>query len=236
MNAKWQEEFSKQLMTPSQLASVFFNLTVSYYCHARIIERQTMERTLVIYIRHIAETAIFIIYYDTILKCGVAETREKNEEIHLWMLEQERKKNKARLLRENGLAADEPHETSQSHYLTDGEIDIMSGIEQLENEKLSLENETKSLENEQKQLMQRLKTLYQTAIEELKTKNDTIRETNNELQVRLDTLEESLDSLPDQKGNEVKVSLLEGSDKINEGYAENSPFKEQEKKHKFFKT
>ena len=152
------------------------------------------------------------------------------------MLEQERKKNKARLLRENGLAADEPHETSQSHYLTDGEIDIMSEIEQLENEKLSLENETKNLKNEQKQLMQRLKTLYQTAIEELKNRNDTIRETNNELQARLGTLEESLDSLSNQKGNEVNVSLLEASDKTIEKYAENSPFKEQEKKYKFFKT
>ena len=183
-----------------------------------------------------AKTAIFIIYYDTICKCGVAETREKNEEIHLWMLEQERKKNKARLFNENGLATDETHETPQSHYLIDGEIDIMSEIEHLENEKLSLENETKNLKNEQKQLMQRLKTLYQTAIEELKTKNDTIRETNNDLQARLDTLEESIDSLPDQKGNEVKVSLLEGSDRTNQGYAENSPFKEQEKKYKFFKT
>jgi hypothetical protein len=183
-----------------------------------------------------SETVIFIIYYDTLYECGVAETREKNEEIHLWMLEQERKKNKARLLRENGLAADETHETSQGHYFTDGEIDIMSEIEQLENEKLSLENETKNLKNEQKQLMQRLKTLYQTTIEELKTKNDTIRVTNNELQARLDTLGESIVSLPDQKGNEVKVSLLEGSDKTNEAYAENSPFKEQEKKYKFFKT
>jgi FtsZ-binding cell division protein ZapB len=151
------------------------------------------------------------------------------------MLEQERKKNKARLLGGNSLAVDESHETPQSQYLIDGEIDAMSEIEQLENEKLSLENETKSLKNEQKQMMQRLKTVYQTAIEELKSKNDTIRETNNELQARLDTLEESIDSLSSQKGNEVNVSLLEGSNKTDEGYAENSPFKEQEKKSKFFK-
>ena len=167
---------------------------------------------------------------------GVSETREKNEEIHLWMLEQQRSKDKARLLRENGLAAEESHETPQSHYFIDGEINTMSEIEQFENEKLALENETKDLKNEQKQLMQRLKTLYQTAIEELKTKNDTIRKTNNELQARLGTLEGSIDSLSDQKGNEVSVSLFEGSNRTNEGYAQNSPFKEQEKKYKFFKT
>jgi seryl-tRNA synthetase len=167
---------------------------------------------------------------------GVPEMREKNEEIHLWILEQERKKNKARLLRENSLAAEDPHEILQGNYLIDEEIDAMSEIKQLENEKTSLENETTNLKNDQKQLMQRLKTLYQRAIKELKTKNDTIRETNNELQARLDTLEEALDSLSDQKGNEVNASLLEGSDKTNEVYAENSPFKEQEKKYKFFKT
>jgi FtsZ-binding cell division protein ZapB len=149
-------------------------------------------------------------------------------------LEQERQKNKARLLRENGLAAEELHETPQSHYLLDGEIDTMSEIELLENEKLSLENESRNLQNQEKQLMQKLKTLYKTAIEELKTKNDTIRETNNELQARIDTLEESLDSLSDQKGNEVNVCLLEGFDKTNEGYAENSPIKGQEKKKRIF--
>ena len=151
-------------------------------------------------------------------------------------MEQERQKNKARLLRENDLAAEELHETPQSHYLIDGKIDTMSEIELLENEKLSLENESRNLQNQEKQLMQKLKTLYKTAIEELKTKNDTIRETNNELQTRLDTLEEALDSLPDQEGNEVKASLFEGSDKTNEDYVENSFFKGQEKKHKFFKT
>ena len=184
----------------------------------------------------IFETTIFIIYCDTIYRCGVAETREKNDEIHLWMLEQERKKNKARLIAGNGLASEETQKTPQSHYLIDGEINTMSEIEQLENEKISLENETKSLKSEQKQLVQRLKTFYQTAIEELKTKNETIRETNNELQAKLDTLEESLDSLSNQKGNEVNVSLLKDSDKTSEGYYENSRFKEQEKKYKFFKT
>ena len=149
-------------------------------------------------------------------------------------MEQERQKNKARLLRENGLAAEELHETPQSHYLIDGKIDTMSEIELLENEKLSLENESRNLQNQEKQLMQKLKTLYKTAIEELKTKNDTIRETNNELQARIDTLEESLDSLSDQKGNEVNVCLLEGFDKTNERYAENSPIKGQEKKKRIF--
>ena len=45
--------------------------------------------------------------------------REKNEEIHLWILEQERKKNKARLLRENSLAAEDPNEILQGNYLID---------------------------------------------------------------------------------------------------------------------
>ena len=161
-------------------------------------------------------------------KCGVAGTREKNEEIHLWLLDQERKKDRARSLKQKCNATEETKEFIHDKYFGNGEFDFMTEIENLEKEKVSLENETQSLETEQQQLMQKIKGYYQKTIEDLKIKNNAIREANNKLQERLDSLEESQESQESLSlGENARTSIeklcgSEGDGEVDVSYWENS--------------
>jgi seryl-tRNA synthetase len=143
-------------------------------------------------------------------------------------LDQERKKDRARSLKEKCKPMEETKEFIHDQYFGNGEIDFMSEIENLEKEKVSLENETQSLETEQKQLMQKIKVHYQKTIEDLKIKNNAIREANNKLKERLDSLEESQESQESLSlGENARASIEElcggeGDGEVDVSYWENS--------------
>jgi uncharacterized membrane protein len=126
---------------------------------------------------------------------------DKNESIHLWMLEQERQKSQTltleqqktrqaaaqsknipdHLLRGRQEASDEEGKT-----LADNEIE---DIDQLLREKEALEEESKRLDEEKKQLVFRAKMRLEREIQDMKKMNSEKQQDINQLKKRLSNLE-----------------------------------------------
>ena len=126
---------------------------------------------------------------------------DKNESIHLWMLEQERQKSQALtleqqktrqaaaqsknipdyLLRGSQEASDEEEKTPANNEIED--------IDQLLREKEALEEESKRLDEEKKQLVFRAKMRLEREVQDMKKMNSEKQQDINQLKKRLSNLE-----------------------------------------------
>jgi len=128
----------------------------------------------------------------------------KNESIFLWMLEQERQKNRTQVLEETRrdlaelpAAPDEPPESEKSHTKEDKPATPKEAtdLERLMKEKQSLESESHRLDEEQEKLSLRARALCEKIIQQTKKKNSEKRQATNQLQNRIDNLEAQLNAL-----------------------------------------
>lgn len=149
-----------------------------------------------------ANRAVIIIYCDTI--CSEAKhTHNKNEPISLWLLEQDRQKNRARLLRETerNLVAQSPNTQDRLSFFYDGfrqdeeklPIPIeTSEYEQLMKKKAALEEQSRFLDEKQKQLDLHAKMLCRKIIQEIKKRNAEKQQTVSHLKERIEKIEAQL--------------------------------------------
>ncbi|HEX9261587.1 MAG TPA: hypothetical protein VF893_03580 [Candidatus Bathyarchaeia archaeon] len=142
---------------------------------------------------------------------GSSPTRDKNEGIYLWLLEQDRQKNRVQALKQTdlnpavqsqnipsntGFNSEESQAQTEEKQLTCGES---TNFEQLTREKASLEEEYHRLDEEQKKLSLRIKILCEETIREIKKKNSEKQQAVNQLQARISGLEDKLDKLMKRK-------------------------------------
>jgi hypothetical protein len=149
-----------------------------------------------------ANRAAIFIYCDTI--CSEAkQTHDKNEPISLWLLEQDRQKNRARLLRETErtLVAQSPNTQDRLSFFYDGfrqdeeklPIPIeTSEYEQLMKKKAALEEQSRFLDEKQKQLYLHAKMLCRKIIQEIKKRNAEKQQTVTRLIDRVEKFEAQL--------------------------------------------
>ncbi len=130
----------------------------------------------------------------------------KHEGIYLWLLEQDRQKNRSRALRENerspavqspSYSPDPPFDNGKSHEnqalqeSSENTIDV----EQLFDETASLEEESNRLDEEQKKLSLQLKTLSEKTIQEMKKRNRAKQQAVTQLRAKVNKLETLLEEL-----------------------------------------
>ena len=138
---------------------------------------------------------------------GLSPTRDKNEGIYLWLLEQDRQKNRAQALKQTDLnPAVQSQNTSSNSGFNSEEFQTQiekkpssysesTDFEQLIKEKASLEEEYHRLDEEQQKLNLRIKMLCEETIREMKKKNGEKQQIVNQLQARISGLEDKLDKL-----------------------------------------
>ena len=128
----------------------------------------------------------------------------KNESIFLWMLEQERQKNRTHVVEETNrdsvelpTTADQPPESEKPHKKEDKPPTPKEtpDLERLMKEKESLELESRRLDEEQEKLNLRFKALCEKIVQQTKKNNSEKRQAANQLQVRIDSLEAQLKAL-----------------------------------------
>jgi thymidylate synthase len=130
----------------------------------------------------------------------MSRMRHKNESIFLWILEQERQKNRTRVLKENHStfavhsssiqqASFFNNEKSQKNEETLATLNGTNELEHLEKEKVRLEEESHRLSEEQRRLNRRIKKLTRMLIQELRKRNDKKHQAINQLKTRIHKLE-----------------------------------------------
>jgi chromosome segregation ATPase len=144
---------------------------------------------------------------------------EKNENVFLWLLEQNRQKSRAHVLQENkrNLSAQPPiifHNplfngaTSQKDDNKRPAFVTTRDLEQLMKEKTGLENELHSLEEKQRKLDLRARVLCAKVIQETRKRNSEKRQVVNQLRerfARIETLSKLDESIQErQKKNHEK--------------------------------
>ena len=130
----------------------------------------------------------------------------KNESIYLWMLQQERQKNRTLMIEQtipnraahsssipdNILFESEKSSKDEDKPQTPSET---TDLDQLAKEAAALEEESRHLEEQEKQLNLRAKTLCENAIQELKKKKNEKQKEVNQLKERIGNLETQLRNL-----------------------------------------
>lgn len=126
---------------------------------------------------------------------------DKNESIHLWMLEQERQKSQALTLEQQKARDSAAQLTNVPDYLLRGSQaagieedkplanNEIESIDQLVREKEALEEESKRLDEEKEQLVFRAKLRLESEIKDMKKKNSEKQQDINQLKKRLSALE-----------------------------------------------
>jgi flagellar motility protein MotE (MotC chaperone) len=132
--------------------------------------------------------------------------RQKNENIFLWILEQERQKNRARELKENHYNFP-VHSSSfqQADFFNNEEaqeneeiLSMLNGtpeLEHLEKDTARLEEESQCLSEEQRRLNVRIKKLTRMLIQELRRRNAEKHHRINQLKARIRRLEKQFEEL-----------------------------------------
>ncbi len=134
---------------------------------------------------------------------------DKNESIFLWLLEQERQKDRARQLKEiqcdttmqppNTLPEEffyeEKFQEEKNLSSASSELDEPNDFEHLLKEKAKLEEESHCLDEQQDRLNLQIQMLLEKAVEEKKKKNNEERDRIIQLQARIKALEDQLGSL-----------------------------------------
>lgn len=131
---------------------------------------------------------------------------DKNEGIYLWLLEQDRQRNRSRLLKEtNPASASVPSSIALNSYfnvektLKEGckpsKFIETTGIGHFTRERASLEKESRRLDEERKKLNLRVKIAL-ALVQEIKRINDEKSKALEQLQIRIDELEAQLGELP----------------------------------------
>ena len=130
----------------------------------------------------------------------MSRMRQKNESIFLWILEQERQKNRAHVLKEShsnfGVHSSSiqqasffNNEKSQKKEETLLTLNGTNELEHLEKEKARLEKESHRLGEEQRRLNLRIKKLTWMLIQELRKRNEKKHQAINQLKARIHKLE-----------------------------------------------
>jgi hypothetical protein len=149
-----------------------------------------------------ANRAVIIIYCDTICS-EVKHTHDKNEPISLWLLEQDRQKNRTRLLRETkrNLVPQSPNTQDRPCFVCDEfrqdeeKLPIPSETaeyEQLMKKKAVLEEQSRFLDEKQKKLDLHAKMLCRKIIQEIKKRNAEKQQTVSRLRERIEKIEAQL--------------------------------------------
>ena len=136
---------------------------------------------------------------------GLSLMGNKNESIFLWMLEQERQKNRSQVLEETtcdpvAISPIGTNDTPKSEKACKDENDPSSpqettDLEQLMKEKTILEAESHQLDEEQEKLNLRIKTLCDKIIQQMKKGNNEKRKSVSQMQATISTLEAQLGAL-----------------------------------------
>jgi hypothetical protein len=166
-------------------------------------------------------------YYDTICT-RLTHTHDKNERVFLWLLEQDRQKNRIRILRETerNLVAQEPDAPDRSWF--DGNkfdqdeerrpiLSENAEYEQLMEKKAVLEEQSRFLDEKQKQLDLHAKMLCGKIIQEIKKRN-------NERQQKVSCLREKIEQMEAQL--ELVSSIRETKEKNCEKHQEINQLRE----------
>ena len=130
----------------------------------------------------------------------MSRMRHKNESIFVWILEQERQKNRARVLKENhsnfAVHSSRIHQASffSNEKSREKEETLLSlngttELEHLEKEKARLEEESHRLGEEQRRLNLRIKKSTGMLIQELRKRNDEKHQAINQLKAGIHKLE-----------------------------------------------
>jgi len=138
----------------------------------------------------------------------------KNEDIHLWLLEQNRKKSRARLLEEaDGNTAGQPVSILNHPWFNDGrayrvEIERPTffesiDLDQLLKEKAESEEEFRRLDVQIKALDLRARELCKEIIQETKKRNVGKRHEIERLREKIALMQPSLENLPQSNVNTV---------------------------------
>ncbi len=150
---------------------------------------------------------------------------DKNEGVFLWLLEQERQKDRTHQLNERlcniamqssntlpeELFCDEKFQEENDVQL-EPEPDELNNLNLLLKEKANLEEESCSLNEQEERLNLQIKMLLEKIVAEKKKKNNEKRETTMQLQARIKALEDQLESLfvdrqPSQSAEEKQRDL-----------------------------
>ncbi len=133
---------------------------------------------------------------------------DKNEGVFLWLLEQERQKDRTHQLKERlcnttmqssntlpeELFCDEKFQEEKDVQL-ETESDELNNQDWLLKEKANLEEESCSLDEQKERLNLQIKMLLEKIVAEKKKKNNEKREATMQLQAKIKVLEDQLESL-----------------------------------------
>lgn len=136
---------------------------------------------------------------------GLRCTRDKNEPVLLWLLEQERKKSRGHVPKEADKDSGEevtcieevPPESEKPRKDNDmpSTVDATTDLEHLMEEKAFLKEESHSLDKEQDKLNSQVKMLCEKIIQEKKRRNSEKQKEISKLQESIANLEAQLGSL-----------------------------------------
>lgn len=134
---------------------------------------------------------------------------DKNEGVFLWLLEQERQKDRAYQLKERlcdttikssntlpeELFYNEKIQEEKDVQLESSESDELNNLECLLKEKANLEEESRYLDKQQERLNLQTKMLLEKIVEDKKKKNNENQEAIVQLRARIKVLEDELENL-----------------------------------------
>ncbi len=130
---------------------------------------------------------------------------DKNEGIYLWMLEQDRQKNRVHALEQTSNSTSQltkaahdlifNNKASSENEKEQSPVRNNADLEQLLNKIASLEEESRNLDKEQKQVDLRIRILCQNLIEELEKRDSQKQQAIRQLRERIGTMETQFQEL-----------------------------------------
>jgi len=152
---------------------------------------------------------------------------DKNEGIYLWLLEQDRQKNRAYALKVTDESPTLHFQSTQDNSRTNTEkssedlneqspLSENIGLDELIEEKADLEEESRRLDEEQRHQSLRIKILCEKLVQEIKKKNSQKRQTIDQMHTRIDKLETRLKEISNFESREENDTLEAFQEKLSD--------------------